>query len=61
VHITLFGLPAPRPIRFGHVIAIPGSSTLMGVQLAFQTLAFDANNLAGTLELSNGLHWAIGR
>jgi len=42
-------------------IPIPNNPALKGVQLVFQTASFDSTNLAGTLELSNGLHWAVGR
>ena len=38
-------------------IPIPNNPALKGVQLVFQTASFDSTNLAGTLELSNGLHW----
>ena len=41
-------------------LPIPNNPALKGIQLVFQTVAFDATNLAGTLELSNGLHWAVG-
>ncbi len=50
-----------RGIRFQHSLAIPNNKSLAGVQLVFQTLAFDSTNLRGTLELSNGLQWSIGK
>ena len=57
-----FGLTGiTRGIRFQHSLAVPNNKSLVGVQLVFQTLAFDSTNLRGTLELSNGLQWSIGK
>ena len=47
--------------RFQMTLPVPNSPGLVGTEIVFQTLAFDANRLSSTLELSNALQWAIGR
>lgn len=54
---------ARRPSRsahFQHSLPIPNSPALKGLQLVLQTFSFTADQLTNTLELSNGLHWAVG-
>jgi len=64
LHIDLgsyFSVAAATPGRqISHSIAIPNIQALKGLQLVFQTLAFDSTNFLGSFELSNGLHWTLG-
>jgi len=52
--------PAAGGSQILHSIPIPNSQSLKGVQLVFQTLAFDSSNFIATVELSNAMHWTLG-
>jgi len=52
---------ANQVASFRHNLPIPNLPVLIGIQVVFQTLALDANNFNASFELSNGLHWTLGR
>ena len=46
---------------FQYGLAVPNSPSLKGLRVVLQTLAFDTRQMNATLELSNGLEWAVGQ
>lgn len=51
---------AGQGARLEHDFPIPNVLVLIGIQVEFQTIAFDASNFIASFELSNGLHWTLG-